>query len=209
MKKYSLMLLRFIVPGVILIAAGCGPSIGVMESWVNPNATPASMQFTKVAVFALMANNVTARLVEDQICLQLKHAESVPSYTLFDQNDPGSKETVKAKLAEMGFDGAIVFRVVNAEQRETYTPGIYPDYYNSFYGYYNYNWDYLYAPGTRYLVHNIVNAEIKIYSVKEDKLIWTAETASVDPADIENEILDLSISVRRQLVRDGLIIEKK
>ncbi len=205
----SRTIIRSLVTGVIIFIAGCGPSISVIKSWVNPKATPDMLQFKKVAVFALMTNNETARSVEDQICLQLKNTDAVQSYTFLSQNDPGSKDQVKAKLTELGFDGAIVFRVVNAEQRETFSPGLYPDYYNSFYGYYNYNWDYLYSPGSRYLVHSIVHAEIKIYSVKEDALIWTGETEAVNASDVEQEVLELSVSVRRQLINDGLIIEKK
>jgi hypothetical protein len=50
-----------------------------------------------------------------------------------------------------------------------------------------------------------VDLEILIYSLKDDKLVWYGESTSVNPKGIQETISALAVSVKNQLVEDGLL----
>jgi hypothetical protein len=50
-----------------------------------------------------------------------------------------------------------------------------------------------------------VDLEVLIYSLKDDKLVWYGESTSVNPQDIQQTISELAVSVKNQLVEDGLL----
>ena len=69
---------------------------------------------------------------------------------------------------------------------------------------YTYTQDY----GGTYMSDQIVTAEIAIYSLKSDQLIWTGETMSMNPNDVEKTIADLSENVKQALIDDGLLTKE-
>jgi hypothetical protein len=50
-----------------------------------------------------------------------------------------------------------------------------------------------------------VDLEILIYSLKDDKLVWYGESTSVNPESIQQTISELAVSVKTQLIEDGLL----
>jgi len=50
-----------------------------------------------------------------------------------------------------------------------------------------------------------VDIEILIYSLKEDKLVWYGESTSINPQSVEQTISELAVSVKNQLIEDGLL----
>jgi hypothetical protein len=82
---------------------------------------------------------------------------------------------------------------------------MYPSAYYNFGGYYNYAWNYMYDPYGYSSTNVYVDLEILIYSLKDDKLVWYGESTSVNPETIEQTISELAMSVKNQLVEDGLL----
>ena len=201
MKSIKIFLMMF----SILFVFGCSQSNKITNSWTNPDATKESIKFKKVAVFGLVMKTATRRLIEEEISKRMVNTIAVASYKVISDDDIGKPDIIKAKLSELGFDGALVLRLVDIEKRESYSPGAYPSMYYSFGGYYNYSYGYMYDMGGTYRTDQIVTAEINIYSLKDDKLIWSGETMTMNPNNVEQTIADLSGSVKKQLVRDGLL----
>ncbi len=103
-------------------------------------------------------------------------------------------------------EGALVLSVRNVDQKTTYySSGMYPSAYYNFGGYYNYAWNYMYDPYGYTSTNVYVDIEILIYSLKDDKLVWYGESTSVNPESIQQTISELAVSVKNQLVEDGLI----
>jgi hypothetical protein len=202
----------FLVMISVLLVFGCSQSNKITDSWVNPEATKESIKFKKVAVFGLVMKTATRKLIEEQLARRLVNTIAVPSYKVVSDDDISKPEVVKAKLAEQGFDGALILRLVDIEKRESYSPGVYPSYYYSFGGFYGYSYGYMYNYtqdyGGQYMTDQIVTAEIAIYSLSSDKLIWTGETMSMNPNDVEKTIAELSENVKEQLIDDGLLAKE-
>lgn len=193
----------------LLFVFGCSQSNKITESWVNPDATKESIKFKKVAVFGLVMKTATRQLIEDELARRLVNTIAVPSYKVVSDDDISKPDIVKAKLSEQGFDGALILRLVDIEKRESYSPGVYPSYYSSFGGYYGYSYGYMYNYtqdyGGTYMTDQIVTAVINIYSLSSDKLIWSGETMSMNPNNVEQTIAELSDNVKKQLIEDGLL----
>ena len=153
------------------------------------------------------------KIIEEEIARRLVNTIAVPSYKVVSDDDISKPDVIKAKLVEQGFDGALILRLIDIEKRESYSPGAYPSYYSSFGGYYGYSYGYMYAYtqdyGGQYMTDQIVTAEVVIYSLSSDKLIWTGETMSMNPNDLEKTIADLSENVKKALIDDGLLTEEK
>jgi hypothetical protein len=184
----------------------CGASTSMMNTWRDPTVT-GPLQFQKVLVVMVSEDATTRRQVEDQIVKRIKTrrgVEAVPSYTLLTGDDLKDGERAKQILADAGFDGAVDLRLVSKDQEMTYTPGSYPQPYYSFYGYYDYAWPMVYQPG--YLATDtIVTMETLIYSMKDNKLVWSGTTETFNPSSLVDMVEGIADQVSRELTKQGLL----
>jgi hypothetical protein len=195
----------FIFSFSILFISGCSQSYKISDSWVNPDASKESLQFKKVAVFGLVMKTATRRHIEEELSKKLVNTIAVPAYKIISEDDISNPDVIKSKLLKFGFDGALVLRLVDVQKRESYSPGMYPTSYYSFGSYYGYAWGYMYNYGGTYITDQIVTVEVNIYSLKDDKLIWAAETSIKNPGDIDESLAELTQSVKNRLIEDGLL----
>ncbi len=184
----------------------CSSSNKISNSWKNPDVTIESAKFQTMAVFAMVKDEQMRRDVEEAIVSQMPNTIAVPSYKLITKEELADLDAVKQKLSERGMEGALVLSVRNVNQKTSYySSGMYPSAYYSFGGYYNYAWNYMYDPFMYSSTNVYVDLEILIYSLKDDKLVWYGESTSVNPEGIQQTISELAVSVKEQLVEDGLL----
>lgn len=201
-------ILSFITLLIILI--GCSSSNKITNSWKNPDASEESIKFQTVAVFAMVKDQQMRRDVEDAIASQMPNTIAVPAYKMVTNEELADIDAVKQKLKDRGMEGALVLSVKNVNQKTSYySSGMYPSAYYTFGGYYNYAWNYMYDPYVYSNTNVYVDLEILIYSLKNDQLVWYGESTSVNPKDIHETISELAVSVKNQLVEDGLLDHSK
>ncbi|MDZ7625882.1 MAG: hypothetical protein U5J96_15740 [Ignavibacteriaceae bacterium] len=197
-------ILAFFLATILL--TGCSSSNKISNSWKNPEATQESAKFQTVAVFAMVKNPDMRMDVEESIASQMPNTIAVPSYKMITNEELADLNAVKKKLNERGMEGALVLSVRNVDQKTSYySSGMYPSTYYSFGGYYNYAWNYMYDPYAYSSTNVYVDLEILIYSLKDDKLVWYGESTSVNPEGIQQTISELAVSVKNQLIEDGLL----
>ena len=190
----------------LIFLAGCSSSNKITNSWKNPEATPESVKFQTVAVFAMVKNPDMRMDVEEAVASQMPNTIAVPSYKMITNEELADLNAVKQKLNERGMQGALVLSVKKIDEKTTYySSGMYPSAYYTFGGYYNYAWNYMYDPYVYSNTNYYVDIEILIYSIKDDKLVWYGESTSVNPNSIQETISELAVSVKNQLVEDGLL----
>jgi PBP1b-binding outer membrane lipoprotein LpoB len=195
---------------IILLLAiyliSCSSSNKISNSWKNPDVTIETARFQTMAVFAMVKDQQMRRDVEEAIVSQMPNTIAVPSYKMITKEELADINAVKQKLSERGMEGALVLSVRNVNQKTSYySSGMYPSAYYSFGGYYNYAWNYMYDPFMYSTTNVYVDLEILIYSLKDDKLVWYGESTSVNPEGIQQTISELAVSVKNQLVEDGLL----
>jgi hypothetical protein len=199
------------VYAVILIVAGlgmvsCSASTTLKNSWRDPTVT-GPLEFHKVLVVMLTKDGATRRTVEDDVVKRISErhqVEAVPSYSVLMESDLRNAEHAKQIVKEAGFDGAVALRVVGVDKEVNYVPGTYPSPYYNFWGYYDYAWPAVYDPGYMQ-TDTIVNIETLVYSLKDDKLVWTGTTESFNPSDLDDLVAGIGAAVSTQMRKEGLI----
>ncbi len=189
---------------------GCSSSNRISNSWKNPEATAESIKFQTVAIFAMVKNPDFRMNTEETIASQMPNTVAIPAYKLVTNDDLADINIVKEKLKERAIEGVLVLAVRNVDQKTTYySSGMYPSAYYNFGGYYNYAWNYMYDPYMYSSTNVYVDIEILIYSLKSDQLVWYGESTSINPESIEQTISELAVSVKNQLVEDGLLTQEQ
>ncbi|MCV9929135.1 hypothetical protein OIU83_15830 [Flavobacterium sp. LS1R49] len=203
---------------VVIIAAllySCGTSSTIVSSWRDPKITISSENFKKVLIVALVKDEETRRITENRI------ASSSPifhtSYQFLNQinNDLTNDQKLKI-LKDENYDGVITMRLVSKEKQTDYVPGtdtsIYYGDYNGIYagafgGWYGLYATDFYSPGY-YVENTYYIVETNVFSLKENKLIWTGTTQSSDVTDIGVTVDDIMRTVVNEMKKDGTIPKK-
>jgi len=200
------MRINYLIVTTAIIIAGCSTSNKISNSWKNPEATMESAKFQTVAVFGMVKNQDMRMDVEEVIASQMVNTIAVPSYKLITNEQLADISTVKKLLSDRGMEGALILSVKRVDETTTYSSyGMYPSAYYNFGGYYNHAWNYMYDPYLYTNTNIYIDLEILIYSLKSDKLIWYGESTSVNPKNIQETIAELAVSVKEQLIEDGLL----
>lgn len=172
---------------VLLLGNSCTPSTKIISSWKEPDKAVITGKLNKVLVVALFKSETSRHIAEDKMAAYLKN-KGVVSYNYLDAAISVKNENaIRDKIKMDGFDGAVTMRLVDVDKEQKYTPGnipSYPSYYRNFSGYYYRNWSYFNTPGY-YTTTKTYTVETNVFSIKEDKIIWSGITKSVDPEGVD------------------------
>ncbi|HEY8122643.1 MAG TPA: hypothetical protein VII78_15070 [Myxococcota bacterium] len=200
--------LRSIAMG-ILIAASFGCATTRIENvWVDPAATPPAFAFSQVLVVAKTNDGVIRRATEDAMDSAFSTSPRVqsgqmavhPAYTLLDDSDLANVPNARRKVEAAGYDGVVLVSMVSSEQRVSSTP---PSYHGGFWGFYG-GGAVMYDPGT-IRTDTILRLQVSVYSLKEDKLLWSGMSRSMNPDRIDELVQEVAVAVREDLQKRQLI----
>jgi len=200
---------RFGVLAILLLSISCS-STQLISSWKAPESQ--DRKFDKVLVIGLMSNkdrNLREN-VENIITEQLR-AKGINAGSAFAEYGPKTFEGLKEEeaiktLRSKGYDGAITVALLDKRKERAYNPGmmgVYPNPYR-FWGYYNSMYMRVYEPGY-YAVSNRFMLEANIYDLKADKLVYSAQTRSVDPASPQSLATEFSNKIFEDMNKKGVI----
>jgi hypothetical protein len=118
-----------------------------------------------------------------------------PSYRLLEDRELSDVGTARRKVEAAGYDGAVLLSFVSTEQKITARP----TYTGGFWGYYGRGgmWDSGYV--------RILRLQVSIYSLAEDKLLWSGVSRTANPRGIDALIREVAEAVRDDLVKRGLL----
>ncbi|MEX1131893.1 MAG: hypothetical protein WEC15_01600 [Flavobacteriales bacterium] len=183
----------------------CGGSTRLVTSWRDPAVSVEEGSLNKIMFIALLKDEGTRRAAEDLLASKAQ-STGVASYRYLANNieavnDPGMHE----QMLKDGFDGIVIMRLVDLSKEQTYVPGsAYPSYYGSPYGYYGYAAPMYYDPG--YVRTDVTyTVETNFYDTKQNKLVWTGTTSTVNPADFSTSINEIMDAIHYKMVREGFL----
>jgi len=213
MKKYLILFIA------VLALSGCGSNTSIVNSWRDPNITVAQEHFKKVLVVALLKDEASRRTAENRIAASNPIFKT--SYQYLNESTKHLTQEQKLKiLQDENFDGVITMRLVSKEKETNYVPGTYTGmYYGGFdglyagmYGYGFGNWygmysPYFYDPG--YYQETIsYMVETNVFSLKQNKLIWTGTTKSEYVNDLGSTVDAIMEAVVKEMRKDGSLPPK-
>ena len=202
--------LTWLFLSILLCLVACGPSITVGKTWRDPDVTINPDNLKKVLVAAFMSNEASSRNAETELATILK-VPAVPAHDYIGKDlKEEDRDKLKERLRADGFDGALIMRLVDVDKDIRYIPGSYssyPVYYRDFWGYY---WNSFtseattYSPGY-YQTTKSYSLEMNVFSLQEDKLVWTGLTTYVDPSSSTKLIDGSAKTMRKAMVKQGFI----
>jgi hypothetical protein len=193
MKIKSLILLS-----LIGLLSSCA-STKLEKSWIDPSFTSTTKPFTKVLIIAPLKDASAQRVAEDKIAKAMRAGVGVQSYTYLSPSDT-VKNTVDTKLITDSFDGIITMQLTQVEKSTDYVQGTsYGGY--GYRGYYGYGY---YSPGY-YTENKTFLVETNFYSIRENKLIWTGTTSTLNPTSFEQTMSDIIYSIKSDLKKKGVL----
>jgi hypothetical protein len=213
MKKYLFLLI------IVFALSSCGSNTSIVNSWRDPKITVAQENFKKVLVVVLVKDEASRRVAENRIAASNPIFKTSYQYLNETIKDLTKEQKLKI-LQDENFDGVITMRLVSADKETTYVPGTYTGmYYGGFdgmytgmYGYGFGNWYGMYSPNfydpgyyqetTSYMV------ETNIFSLKENKLIWTGTTKSDYVTDLGQTVDAIMQTVVKEMRKDGSLPPK-
>lgn len=180
-------------------------STKLVSSWRDPNSTVDANKLKKVWVMCLVKDETTRRVAEDELAKR-RPGVFFTTYNEYPLTLMKEKpEKISESIMQSGYDGIIIMRLVSKEQATTYVPGSSPSYYGGWHGYYGYAAPYYYDPGY-YRTDAYYTVETSVYSIKDDKLIWTGMTETVDPGSIPTTIREIADAINYQMKKEGFLV---
>jgi len=130
----------------------------------------------KVAVLGVFKEPDTRKIFEDEFAsrLRARGIEAVASHKFIPDTELPDKDVVIGKIRKLGVDTVIVTRIMDMETVRTVVPGrsyIVPTYYTNYGTYYTH----IYQPGYT-TTEGYAYAETNLYSVGDEKLIWSGRS---------------------------------
>ena len=180
-----------------LVLAACS-STGIAESWVDPG-TKTLPRFQKVFVAYLGADSAAQHLAEDSMAKHLEAREVVKSYALLPDARGQDPLSVKEQLRAAGCDGAVLMRLTRVSQEVSTANAVPAD--ASAFGRY---WGYGSALPMEVRTDEIVHVETSLYSLVEDKLLYSASSESFNPGSTAELIDEIAEAVAADLRKKGL-----
>ena len=199
MKNYILSLL------VVSALASCSPSTQIVKTWKEPGATVIAAPENKTMIIALVKDETSRRVIEDELVKRIK-ATSVPSYTMLtpDMLKAASDADLTRILTENKFTHILLMRLADIEKETSYVPGTTTGYYGGYGMYYGYGASLYSTPGY-YTTDKNYFIETMIYSVTPNKLLWSGTTKTVNPTKINNTVNDIADVVTAKMKQDSFL----
>lgn len=193
-------------PAVLLLVlvslSAIAASTRITKSWKDPKA--GLLDLKKVLVACIGKDPFLRQTCEKEFVSEMKFAQGVSAMTVLTEAEIRDKVKAGPILKAQGFDGAIVIRLAGVKTQEKQVEGDYPHEYYAFWDYWDSEWPQV-SPMTFQESETSVHIQVNLYTLKDEKLVWTGQCATVNPADIPRLVDGVAQAVFRDFKKKGLI----
>ncbi|WP_316818117.1 hypothetical protein [Pedobacter nyackensis] len=212
--------MKLIKLSVILLISGmilsCSPITRVTGSWVDPSAKGALLSGQTIFIASLTKNMKVRTQLENGFTelMAMKNIKTVKGADYFNPEfykKIPSESVLQNQIKNSGANYVLTISLINKDSETRYVPGSsayapYPYYgwYGGFYSYYNYWYPRFYEPGY-YVTDRTYFMETNLYELGGGKLIWSAQSETVNPGSIDNFVKSYPKVLFDQMVKDGLL----
>jgi hypothetical protein len=185
--------------------ASCTPSTLLVKSWSDPVATVTPGPGNKTLILAMVKDEGSRRIIEDELAKRMK-GSAVVSYSFLVPEilNQANVDYLAQKLKEGNYTHVLMMRLANVEEETSYVPGTTSVYYGGYGRYYSYGAGYYTNPGY-YTTDKNYFVETTVFSVEPDKLLWTGTTKTVNPSRVERTVNDIADAVVEKMKSDGFL----
>ncbi len=202
--KIKMMWVLVAVLCVLTLTAHAG--VKYVKTWKNPEAQPGSWKGKKVVVFAGTFRKDRREAAELAMVQELTKMgiQAIPAITAIPPAAEKDLDLARRILTDEGIAGALIMRFAGIKE-ETEVGGGQAYYmgptYNSFYGCWTAGWNVV-PLDIRSKTTLIV--ETLVYSVVQDKLVWTGTSEARNPEQVDKLITQLIGATAKEIRKAGL-----
>lgn len=195
-------ILSFLIAGSF---ASCSPSTQIEKTWREPGATVTAGPQNKALIIALVKDETSRRVIEDQLSKRF-NASAVQSYKILTAEDlkSASDAGLDEKVNQGKFTHVLLMRLADMQKETSYVPGTTTAYYGGYGRYYGYGAGMYSTPGY-YTTDKNYFIETTIYSVNPNKLLWTGTTKTVNPTQVDRVVNDIADVVVAKMKKEGFL----
>lgn len=202
---------------VVTLLFSCGSTTKITGAWTNKEELKDNTY--KSVFIAVLASSVQAKnMLENELAFHARQRglKATMSHDVFIQtfskDNMPQKETVLSKIRETGSEAIFTVSLLDEETSTRYVPGTTSyytpygmgyGYYGGFYGYYSTIYPMVYEPGY-YTTDKAYYIESNLYDAKTEKLLWSAQSKTTNPSDLEQFTKDYTKTLIDQLIKDGV-----
>lgn len=180
---------------------GCSTT-RIANTWKDPSFS-GPIHFNKTVTICIHPDATVRRIVEDEMVAQIGAEKgAVAGHTILSDDDRKDVKKVKAKLQSAGFDGAVVLKLAGARSETGYGPGAGGD--APFHDYYDSATMFMSSSEQAYS-DTIIGVQANIYSVSDEKLIWSATVELTNPTSARQIVDDMAKAVGTELKKEKLL----
>ena len=211
-------IIPLILFSVSILFYSCSTGQKVTNSWVNKDAAT-GQKYTKIFIAAMTDNQAAKKVIENDLAYAAVNEgfEAIKGSDVFTQKfsgSPPSKEELLNKIKELNCDAVFTVSLLDSKTESRYVPGNvvyepYPrySYYHGFGRYYTYWAPTVYSPGY-YTNDKTYYIEGNLFDVNSEDILWSVQSESYNPSNLEHFSKNYSKLVVSQLYKDGLLQKK-
>ena len=129
------------------------------------------------------------------------------SYKLFpDKSVLENENEMKKTISDGEFDAIMTLRLTDKNKETSYIPS---SYQSGYWGYHRAYWTGYYDPGYYYTEDTYYPIETQVFSLAENKLVWSGIISTVNPSKIDKTIVEIAKMTYKQMQKDGFIHPEK
>ena len=182
-------------------------STKIVSSWRQSDKHVHIDELNKVLVIALIENETNRYKAEHQIVKYLDGKGFVSHEYLDDSFNKKNETEIMNKIRNDGFDGIVLMRLIDVDKERVYVPSetnYYPNDFQNFGGYYL-TQHYRYKTSGYYMTTKTYILETVIFSLKDNKIIWSGITETFEPEGIKKMTNEISKVIYKQMVEEKFI----
>ena len=178
------------------------------STWMAPDAASVDLRGQKVVALVIRKDDVSRQDAEHTLARELtaRGMQGIAAYTIVPASELRNREAAKARMEKAGIAAVVVMKEIGQATKFTESAATFyaTASYNSFWGYYDSSWSYMYEPS--YLsMDRVVTVETLVYDLRRDKLVWAGMSESTNPKMVMTLIKDLVAETAKQMKKQGLV----
>jgi hypothetical protein len=182
----------------------------MVTSWKDPTVTISSSQIKKILFIALVKDEPYSKMMENHL-VDMSKGKGIASSTFTKGRGITEKDRgqLDQKIRSDGIDLVVIMRLKDVKEEPRYVPntetyGGHPGIGTGYWGYYNYVAPIYSSPGF-YTSDKHFLVETNVYSVAQNKLLWSGTTDSVNPS--YTTTTRIATTVVESMKKEGFLVE--
>lgn len=210
-KNLSVLFSGLFLVGLV---SSCSAPTAVISTWEKENVDE---DYDNLVVTALAETETYQEFLVEELVETLDDEagvsadNGVEAFPFNDIESDAQKEELFENIKTGGVDGVLTVSVIDEQTETRYVPGsvVYDpvttyDYYGSFWDYYDY-WNPRFDEPGYYTTDKVYYLEANLYDADTEELVWSAQSRTYNPVDIEAFANNYSEEIVEELDNKNII----